>query len=71
LFESLEDNPTELNGVENSVYTVPLQTVTGTGSGAIATVTTASNAVSAITVVTPGIGYAPGDQLAIPVNAFE
>jgi len=47
----------------NGIYVVPVVAVTGTGSGAIATVTVAGGVVTSVVITAPGGGYAIGDTL--------
>ena len=53
---------TYVNGV---YYNVPLVAITGTGSGALATVTVAGNAITTVVVTSEGGGYAIADSLDI------
>ncbi len=54
-------------GYTNGTYeNVPLRTITGTGSGALATVTVAGTVVTGVTITYTGQGYAVDDQLGVP-----
>lgn len=54
-------------GYTNGTYeNVPLRSVTGTGSGALATVTVAGTVVTAVDITFTGQGYAVNDTLAVP-----
>lgn len=49
----------------NGTYTIPLNTVTGNGSGAVATVVVSGGSPTSFTLVTPGGGYVVGNHLGI------
>jgi hypothetical protein len=49
----------------NGIYTIALNTVTGTGSGATATVTVAGGIVTTIVIINKGGGYAIADVLGV------
>lgn len=51
--------------VNGTYANVPLLANTGTGTGAFATVTVAGNAITTVTITTPGGGYTVGDSLSI------
>jgi hypothetical protein len=54
-------------GYTNGTYeNVPLQTLTGNGKGALATVTVAGTVVTVVAITKKGSGYAVNDQLGIP-----
>jgi hypothetical protein len=51
-------------GYTNGAYTgISLTNITGNGSGAIASITVASNSITAVTITTAGTGYNVGDVL--------
>jgi hypothetical protein len=52
----------------NGSYVVALGTLTGTGSGAIATVTVAGGVVTNVVITSPGGGYAIADQVDVTVG---
>lgn len=54
-------------GYTNGTYeNVPLRTITGSGSGALATVTVAGTVVTVVAITFTGQGYAVNDQLGVP-----
>ena len=67
LVASITVNTTD--GVNNAGYAGTSLTG-GTGTGAVATVVVAGNAVTSITVTTVGLGYAVGDVLTIPTSVI-
>ncbi len=67
LVASITANTTD--GVNNAGYTNTSLTG-GSGTGAVATVVVAGNAVSSITVTTAGTGYQVGDVLTIPTSVI-
>lgn len=57
-------------GYSNGTFTaVPLYTITGSGSGATANITFASNKVSTVSIASSGTGYAVGDVLGITTSS--
>jgi hypothetical protein len=57
-----------VTGPDGTYFNVPLNTTSGTGSGALATVVIAGGNVTQITITSGGNGYAPGDTFDIVVG---
>ena len=59
-------------GYSNGTYSrVPLYSITGSGSGATATVTIASNRVATVSIANTGSGYRVGDLLGITTSSVS
>jgi hypothetical protein len=56
---------TPVTGPDGTYFNVPLNTLTGTGAGASATVVILAGSVTQITITNGGNGYAPGDTFDI------
>ena len=73
-FDYIDENfdPADVDPVDDGIYTnISQSSTTGGGSGAVFNIEILGNEVSSIDVITPGSGYAVGDEITFDATLFN